>query len=303
VHGEWVIGCGKIQVRRTKLFQRYGVSSGVRTIGARVKKRELLMKTIPVSFLVAGMLLPGICLAQPPPPPVAPPRDGMDPRRQPQRPFADAWEKADADHDGFISVMEFAAMQRIQNLPEEQRDIIFKRLDKNGDRMLGRDELMKFGHPRDAQPTKRLWELDADKSGGISFDEFKEGQLFKKLPPDKLTEVFGRLDTDGDGLITPRDRPEQPFKRAQGKPRPKGRDDKRPDDDNEPGRLEKMIGKLDSNSDGGLSFEEYRTGAGVKDLSEDEQEDRFEKLDKNGDHKLSKEDLLPPREPRTPIDR
>ncbi len=249
------------------------------------------------------MLLPVICHAQPPTPPGAPPREGGDPRRQPQRPFVDVWKKVDANHDGSLSSDEFAAMPRIQNLPEEQRDMIFKRLDKNGDGVLGRDELMHFGHPQEGPPTKRLWELDADKSGGISFDEFKVGQLFNKLPPEKLAEVFSRLDTDADGLITPRDRPEQPFKRGPGKPHPKVREDKRPEDDNEPGRLEKMIRKLDVDSDGSLSFEEYRTGAGVKDLGEDEQEERFQKLDKNGDHRFSPEDLPPPRERPAPVER
>ena len=52
--------------------------------------------------------------------------------------------------------------------------------------------------------------------------------------------------------------------------------------------------KLDVNGDGSLSFEEFRVGPAVKNLTEDEQEDRFELLDRNGDQKISPEDFPPP---------
>jgi Ca2+-binding EF-hand superfamily protein len=251
------------------------------------------MKTIPVSFLVAGMLLPAVCVAQPPPPADGPPPRGDAARREPLQAFIEAWKNADADHDGFISRSEFDGMPRIQNIPEEKRAAIFKRLDKDGDGLLSRDELMHFNRQYDGQPKKRLWELDLDRSGGIDLTEFRQGDFFKKLPPEKAAEVFQRLDTDGDGLITPKDKPEQPFKRPEGKP------GKRPDGDG-PGdgrdarHPEKLIQKLDANADGSLSFEEYRTGQGTKELTEDQQEDRFEALDKNGDHRISLEEFHPP---------
>ncbi|MEO5917410.1 MAG: EF-hand domain-containing protein [Luteolibacter sp.] len=256
------------------------------------------MKTIPVSFLVAGMLLPVVCLAQPPEPPQGPPPGEEGPHGGPPNPFIEAWKNADTDHDGFISKAEFDAMPRIQNLPEEKRGNIFKRLDKDGDGKLSRDEIMKFGRPHDGPPMKRLWELDVDKSGGVSLEEFKQGDFFKKLPPEKQAEVFHRLDTDGDGLITPKDRPEPPFKGGPPGKHPKGPEGGRrgEGDDDGPGNPEKLFKKLDTNADGSLSFEEFRVGPWVKDLTEDEQEDRFEKLDTNGDHKISPEDL-PPRPP------
>jgi len=235
------------------------------------------MKTIPVSFLVAGMLLPAVCIAQSPEPPKGPPADEKGEHRGPPRPFM---ELADTDHDGFISKAEFDAMPRIMNLPEEKRENLFKRLDKDGDGKLSREELAPFGKPRDEKdaPMKRLWELDSDKSGGISFEEFKAGQLFMKLPPARQEAVFHRLDTDGDGVITPKDKPEPPFKH-------------RPDDGGERGQINR---KLDLDGDGALSFEEFRKGGAVKNLTEDEQKARFELLDRNGDHKISAEDFPPP---------
>jgi len=248
------------------------------------------MKTIPVSFLVAGMLLPVVCLAQPAKPPIDPPAGDQGECRGRSRPFMEAWKHADTDHDGFISKAEFEAMPRVINLPEEKRANLFKRLDKNADGKLSRDELGPIVKPRDGKdkPMKRLWELDSDKSGGISWDEFKAGQLFMKLPPAKQEGVFHRLDTDGDGVITPKDRPEPHFK-------DRNRQDGKNRNEAEPTQINRQ---LDLNGDGALSFEEFRKGPAIKNLTEDEQEDRFELIDRNGDHKLSREDFaVPPSSP------
>lgn len=253
------------------------------------------MKTISVSSLLFGLLLPVVCSAQPP---RDSPRNEKEGRRGLDRPFIEAWKLADADRDGFISREEFAMMPRLQKLPEEKRALLFERIDKNGDGKLGRDELIQMAGPRDGavdQPEKRLWELDTDRSGGISFEELKAGPIFKKLSPEKQQKVFARLDTDEDGVITPQDKPEPPFRRPEGHPRP---DHPRPDGGHpEAGeRPEQINRKLDVNGDGSLSFEEFRAGPAMKKLTEDQQEDRFELLDRNHDQKISPEDFPPPSE-------
>ena len=195
--------------------------------------------------------------------------------------FADAWKVADKDTDGSISLAEFAAMERVKSLPEANRAKLFERLDKNGDAKLSREEIHRGAERRhDGQrpPMKRLWELDADQSGGISLEEFKAGQVFKKLAPEKQGVVFKRLDTNGDGMITPKDRPLKPGKRGEGSP------EQRP---------YRISDKLDLNRDGALSFEEFRAGPAVRDLTEDAQETRFERLDRNKDQRISPTDFYP----------
>lgn len=249
------------------------------------------MKTIPLSLILAGLLAPAAALAQAPS--AAAPRPDPGTRGGP-RPFQQAWKAADKDGDGSISLEEFAAMPRIQNLPEEKRAKLFERLDKNGDDLLSRSELQRSEHPahdRQPEPMRRLAELDRDRSGGVSLDEFKAGTLAEKLPPERIEPIFKRLDSDGDGQITPKDRPEPPRRGREGPNR-----GERPGPPPEPRRL---FQQLDKNGDKALSFEEFRHSPAVKNLGEDEQEDRFEALDGNHDGKLEPAEMPGP-EPRGP---
>lgn len=251
------------------------------------------MKTIPVSLLIVGFMLPGIVGAQP-----DEDRPGKGPREGPrgERGFGKGWKQADADNDGKVTLEEFMALPRIQKLDEERRSRIFSRLDKNGDKVLSGKELSFTDRPPHErhEAMMRFRELDTDNSGGVSLEEMKAGELFKKLPPEKLEALFARLDTDKDGQITVKDRPEGPH----GGPPDKRMD--RPDKPDREGRPEKgrdpkrMIENLDKDGDGAVSFEEFRVAPPNEGLSEDEQEDRFERLDKNGDKKIDKADLPPP---------
>lgn len=192
--------------------------------------------------------------------------------------MAKLWKEADADGDGFLSAAEFAAMKRPGQLPEEKRMEIFARLDKDHDGRIGPDEL-----PR-KRPGKMpsIEHVDADKDGRIVFEEFRELGFVARLPEEKQRELFKRMDHDKDGALTPKDR-------GHGRGRPP-RDGKR---GRGPDPME-LVKSLDANGDGALTFDEFRQASFLKDKDEDEQEDHFEKMDRNGDKKLDGADFPKP---------
>lgn len=249
------------------------------------------MKTIPVCLIVASFLAPVMSTAQPEKGSRGNPQRGGEGQRRGEGRFMDAWKAADTDHDGILSKEEFAMMPRLQSLPEEKRNSLFQRLDKNQDGTLERKELARVARPHEGQESyrPRLWELDMDKSGGVSFEEFKTDPIFMKLDPEKQKAVFHRLDTNKDGVISPKDRPEAPFRRDGKKPHGKRPGAGKPD---RPGmEPRQFFRQLDQDGNGSVSFEEFRVGPAVRDLTEDQQEDRFEALDKNQDLMITPEEL------------
>jgi len=190
-------------------FQKLGGIGGVALLSRfalrATNETTLAMKTITVSrIFVFCIFAPHATYAQGEP---------REPRGE--RPsFRAVWEKYDTDGDGFLSFQEFQEMPRIARLSEEQQLRLFSRLDKNEDGKVSQNELrhMRQGRKenRPARGMRRLMELDADGSGGVSLEEFRAGEMFANLPPERVEAMFGRLDTDGDGQITLNDRPQLP---------------------------------------------------------------------------------------------
>jgi len=250
------------------------------------------MKTIPVSLVFASTLLGAWADPAPtegPTPPAAGETHPAPPAGEPhrggggnKRASAEFWKRADTNGDGFVSKEEFFALPRIAKLPEEKRLKLFERLDKDGDGKLSKEELVKMGEGGPPLGFPRLAELDTDHSGGVSFEEFKAAEFVKKLPPDQQEALFKRLDRDGDGQITPKDRPaEQPHHENEG-------------GENGPGMgLRQILRTLDANGDGAVTFEEFQKAPFAERMGEDALEKRFEKLDRNGDKKLTIDDAKP----------
>lgn len=133
--------------------------------------------------------------------------------RPPFGPGGEMFRKLDTDGDGNISKQEFFAGPRIKRLPEEKREKIFTRLDGDGDGVISRAEIREMRKDAEKRAEREFRALDKDGSGGLSFEEFSGGRFFAKLPEDKRRQIFERMDTDGDGVITPEDRPQGPPKK------------------------------------------------------------------------------------------
>lgn len=227
-------------------------------------------------------------------PPVKPRGEGAGkgPRGGKERPdgrrMMEMWRKADTDGDGFISQAEFGAMERPGRLPEEKRAAIFKRFDKDGDGRLGPDEMPR--KPQGGMPP--LEQVDANKDGRIVFEEFLKLGFVDRLPEERRRALFERMDHDGDGALTAKDRP-----KGGGPPWQGRRDGKGGGKDGGRGpQGQDLVRALDRDGDRALTFEEFRVAGFLKGKSEDEQEDRFEELDRNGDLKLDAADFPPPDE-------
>lgn len=129
----------------------------------------------------------------------------------------DMFRVMDKNSDGVISQEEFFAGPRMANMPQEQRDKLFARIDSDGDGKVTPEEIRKMRQESHEKQMREIRELDADKSGGLSYEEMSLGKFFGQLPEEKRKQIFARMDTNGDGQITPEDKPKGPRPRLEGR--------------------------------------------------------------------------------------
>lgn len=130
----------------------------------------------------------------------------------------DMFGMLDKDKDGVVTSEEFFAGPRMTDMPQEQREKFFARIDLDGDGKITPEEIRIMRQESHEKHMREIRELDTDKSGGLSYEEMSLGNFFSKLPEEKRKQIFARMDTNGDGQITPEDKPKGP------RPHPEGRE-------------------------------------------------------------------------------
>ncbi len=167
---------------------------------------------------------------------------------------------ADADHNHEVT------LEEIQALHPTFTQYAFDYIDRNDDGVISRADLP-------AGPPPGPWEMlvhllrmaDADNDGAVTFEELAA------LVPEVTEEQFDRLDRNDDGVISRADLP--PF----------------PNDGIE--RLIRLLHEADADGDHRVTYEELLA------VFPEFPEERFARLDRNGDGVLSIADL-----PKPPID-
>lgn len=145
--------------------------------------------------------------------------EGKEGRRGPHLAEADKmFRLMDTDGDRNISKEEFFAAPRLERLPEEKKELLFDRLDGNGDGVIGRQEIFRMLNDAERKAVEGFRKLDANGSGGLDFEEFSQGKFFSKIPEQRRRLMFDRMDTDGSGEITAEDRPKGPPNKRPEKP-------------------------------------------------------------------------------------
>lgn len=133
--------------------------------------------------------------------------------------YGDMFGILDKNNDKVITAEEFFAGPRMANMPQEQRDKLFARIDQDGDGKVTPEEIRKMRQESHEKQMREIRELDTDKSGGLSYEEMSRGKFFSQLPEEKRKQIFARMDTNSDGQISSEDRPKGP------RPHPEGRKD------------------------------------------------------------------------------
>lgn len=133
----------------------------------------------------------------------------------------------------------------------EELEQVFKKFDANGDGKISASELgsimSSLGHPEtEEELAKMICEVDSDGDGFIDFDEFVELNT-KGVDPDEamenLRDAFSVYDIDGNGSITAEEL--HKVLRSLG-------------EESSLAECRRMIGGVDSDGDGMISFEEFK---------------------------------------------
>mmetsp|Transcript_40372 Transcript_40372/g.39919 ORF Transcript_40372/g.39919 Transcript_40372/m.39919 type:complete len:260 (-) Transcript_40372:70-849(-) len=109
-----------------------------------------------------------------------------------------------------VAAASYIGSQLISKSEKEKLGSVFKKLDKNGDGKLSREEILEgyethFGRLLNEDELDQLFnDVDTDKSGFIDYSEFIVASMSSKknMSEEKLTAAFKMFDADGSGTIS-----------------------------------------------------------------------------------------------------
>gem|GEM_PF-353175 len=241
------------------------------------------------------------------------------------------WRKVDANQDQKITMEEFRQLQRISQLPADKQEKLFGHLDKDKSGSLDGVELRPQnggpggpgaggptpGNPGGSQDGRkrafpRIAELDSNGDKKISFEEFVASPMIAKLPEERQKKIFGNMDRNSDGSLSPEDgpplggnrRPDGSGPPQDGPVHPDGpkrqnngpeANKKRPGAPQAPkgqaGHEPRGFPAMDMNKDQFIDFPEFQKSPMGQGKTEDAQEDLFEVIDTNDDLKFDHDEL------------
>lgn len=217
--------------------------------------------------MIGAILLGGLAMAS---------AQGIDMAAESSRPLPPFLKIFDKDGDDSISGDEaHAIIDGVKRVADFFKD----RIDTDGDGTISAVERgavkEMFFERFDEESSKRFEETDGNGDGNLGFDEFSENSAVKILAdfdPDKPAEIFGRLDADGDGLVSVTERQSLI-------------------DDVRSGNS-KLVALVDSDSDGTISDEERAAAKETfRERADAESARRFEEADSDGDGFLDFEEF------------
>ena len=176
----------------------------------------------------------------------------------------DRFAKLDKDEDGKVSAREMMAGRPDGKGPHRKPGALLERADKNGDGLIGKDEVPE-------RAWERLGKLDKDGDDAVSKEELAAGRPDGPGGPGRGGEMLKRADKNGDGLISKDEVPERAWER---------------------------LGKLDKDGDDAVSREELAAGrpdgAGRPGRGPGGPGAMFERFDENEDGKLAEGEVPGP---------